>query len=419
MYKTKLAFLATVILMVPCFVFAQNNTNSPYTRYGYGILSDKATAAQRGMGGIGYGLRNSQIINTLNPAAFSKVDSMTFMFDMGLTGQFAWFEDGLNKEQKINGNIEYLSLQFPLLKKMGIGIGIEPYSSVGYSYGDTARLPEGDDMVSFLFSGQGGISQVYSALSYDFFDRLSLGVKVSYLFGDITRSNTAAFQAENNYNTDWIDSLRTSGLAYEFGVQYHQSIGKYKTLVIGGIYSPKIPFGGKVSNTILRSTASGSLMSKEYYATKDSVFELPQTFGLGFSYNDLGKLTFGADVLLQQWSDAKFYDHTSALDNRLKINAGGEYIPNFTSNNYLNKIRYRAGLAYTNSYLKVKDSSYKEYGFSIGFGFPMTDRRSFVNLAAEYSLIRPDVKQLINEQYFKLTLSYTFNELWFLKRKVQ
>jgi DNA modification methylase len=90
------------------------------------------------------------------------------------------------------------------------------------------------------------------------------------------------------------------------------------------------------------------------------------------------------------------------------------------TNKYYNRIRYRAGFNYTNSYVKVKDSNsgYKEYGASIGFGLPMVDRRSFVNLAFEYSLIVPEVKY-VKEQYFKLTLSYTFNEAWFFKQKLQ
>ncbi len=40
-------------------VSAQNNTFSPYSRYGYGIISEPAFGGASGMGGIGYGLRSS------------------------------------------------------------------------------------------------------------------------------------------------------------------------------------------------------------------------------------------------------------------------------------------------------------------------------------------------------------------------
>ena len=74
--QVKLVFLGIILGIIPCTVFAQNSTNSPHTRYGYGYLADKAFISQRGMGGIGYGLRNSQIINPMNPASFSNIDSL-------------------------------------------------------------------------------------------------------------------------------------------------------------------------------------------------------------------------------------------------------------------------------------------------------------------------------------------------------
>jgi hypothetical protein len=66
-----------------------------------------------------------------------------------------------------------------------------------------------------------------------------------------------------------------------------------------------------------------------------------------------------------------------------------------------------------------KKGGYDEYGVSLGLGVPMNDRRSFLNFAFEYTTIQPELKTLIKEQYFKITVSYTFNELWFFKRKVQ
>ena len=419
MRTNKIVLLGIIMTIIPCIAFAQNGTNSPYTRYGYGILADKAFISQRGMGGIGYGLRNSQLINPMNPASFSSVDSLTFMFDLGLSAQMSWFKDALNNERKINGNLEYIALQFPIAKKLGLGAGFEPVSYVGYNYADTARLPVDNDLVQSGYSGWGGLSRVYTALSYDFLNRLSVGVKISYLFGDITHNKVIAFNSTNNYNTSWTDTLRAYGFLYDLGLQYHQSIGKFKWITIGAVYSPKIRFGAKVMTGVTRSSSSGAIMDSQNTVSIDSIFELPESYGLGFTYSRLGKLTVGADVLYQRWADVKYYDQTGAFYNLLKLNAGGEFIPNRTANNLLNRLRYRAGLHYTNSYLKVKDSKYNEYGVNLGFGIPMIDRRSFLNLAFEYSLIRPESNKLIDEQYFKVSLSYTFNELWFFKRKVQ
>jgi hypothetical protein len=414
--------MVVVLTMTPAIAFTQNNTNSPYTRYGYGSLADKAFTSQRAMGGIGYGVRSPYMINPMNPASYSGIDSLTFMFDMGVMTQVTWFEEEGKRERKLNGNLEYIGLQFPLVKRMGLGVGLEPVSYVGYHYGLVEKLSVDDGYTQKEYSGNGGLSKVYGSLSYDLFDRLSVGVKVAYLYGDILHNILEYPSDASRSIISRPDTLRSTGLTYDFGLQYHQPAGKNKSLVIGLVYSPKIRFhGGVKTGEYSVDATSGIIGNIVNYATNDSVFELPESYGLGFTFNKLYHYTFGADVLYQRWADAKFYDQKDALNNRLKINLGGEYVPNLMTNKYYNRIRYRAGLSYTNSYIKVKDSNsgYKEFGASVGFGLPMVDRRSFVNLAFEYSLIKPDVKSFIKEQYFKLTLSYTFNESWFFKQKLQ
>ena len=425
MHINKIVFLGVILWIIPGIAIAQNSTNSPYTRYGYGILADKSFISQRGMGGIGYGLRNSQMINPMNPASFSSIDSMTFMFDLGVTGQVSWLKDGLDKEQKVNGNLEYIAFQIPVAKRLGVGIGFEPVSYVGYSYTDTARLPVGNDLVQNIYTGIGGLSRVYTAVSYDLFSRISIGVKLSYLFGDITHNKLVTFSTANNYSTTWADTVRSAGFLYDFGLQYHFPVGKFKIVTLGAVYTPKTRYSAKVMTGVIRSDPNtGEIMNLTNTVSTDSVFEMPETYCFGITYNQLGKITIGADVLYQKWTSAKYFDQTNVFNNRLKLNAGGEYIPNRTSNNLLNRIHYRGGLFYTNSYLKIYDSKYNEYGINFGLGIPIQDlriqdRRSFLNLAIEYSLLQPESNLPISERYFKVSFSYTFNELWFFKRKVQ
>jgi len=409
-------------LLFSFVVFSQSdNTNSPYTRYGYGVLADQTFASQRGMGGIGYGLRNSQMINPLNPASFSAVDSMTFMLDFGLKGQAALMNDGVfGKSQRYNAGFEYLAIQIPLTKRLGMGIGIEPVSFVGYQYGY-----QSDDTLK-AFNGSGGLSKVYSTLSYNLFDRLSLGVNVGYMFGHIVHNGTVSFSTPNTYVTVYPDSLILSGLTYEAGLQYIHKLNKNSELVFGAVYSPKITMNARAKkNAAVYDPGTGQTMNDSvYYNTRDSVFQMPETYGAGITYRKKDKLTLGTDFQYQKWAAAKFFDQTGNLVNRMKINAGGEYIPNVRGNNLFSRVRYRAGGYFANSYIVANtydggSSKYNEYGLSVGLGIPMLDRRSFVNVAFEYSRLVPEKPISMSEQYFKLTLSYTFNELWFFKRKLQ
>ena len=86
--KAKFKTLAAIVAVVMAIFTAgaQNSTISPYSRFGYGLLSEQANAAQRGMGGVGYAMRSGRSINFMNPASYAAIDTLTFLFDMAADG---------------------------------------------------------------------------------------------------------------------------------------------------------------------------------------------------------------------------------------------------------------------------------------------------------------------------------------------
>ena len=82
--------------------YAQSGTNSPYSQYGIGVLSDQSQGFSRGMNGVGLAYRKGNAVNTLNPASYSSIDSLTMIFDVGLSGQITNFKEG---NTKINAKI--------------------------------------------------------------------------------------------------------------------------------------------------------------------------------------------------------------------------------------------------------------------------------------------------------------------------
>jgi hypothetical protein len=396
---------------------AQNQTKSPYTRYGYGKLADPSVVSLKGMGGIGYGVRNSQMINTLNPAAYSAVDSMTFMLDIGVNMTVGNYKDGALSASKTTAGLDYLAIQFPLLRGLGMGVGLEPVSYVGYKYGQDAKVVQDEETVTGYetYSGTGGLNKISSSLSYRIVKPLSLGVKVSYLFGTVAHGYVFTPAQTNDYSLTWSETLQASGFTYDFGLQYTQALSKTKSLTLGLVYIPKTNFGGDYTDV----KPSGTTSIDTTFNYKGS---LPETYGIGLTYNLRNRLTLGADVQYQRWGEVEFNDFgdNNGLTDRLKINAGVEYIPNVLSRSFGDRLRYRAGVSYANSYIIDSNlSKYSEYGIYIGFGIPMVDRRSFVNISMEYSRLTPQKTLSMNESFFKFTLGYTFNESWFRKRKLQ
>ena len=81
MTRFRQTLLVLLLTILSGAMVAQNNTNSPYTRYGYGQLADQGSGNSKAMGGIAYGLRDRYQTNFANPASYTAVDSLTFMFE--------------------------------------------------------------------------------------------------------------------------------------------------------------------------------------------------------------------------------------------------------------------------------------------------------------------------------------------------
>lgn len=407
MLKNKVLLTFAVLILAGIAATAQ--TNSPYTRFGYGALGDNSFGMGRAMGGIGYGLRTNQQINAMNPASYAAMDSLTFLFDIGANIQNTWFKEGSLRESNLNGNLEYLAMQFPLGKYMAASIGLLPFSTVGYEFSST--ISGGSD----LYSGDGGFSQAYIGLGANLYKGLSIGFNASYMFGSITHS-AKGIPTEGNYST-FDQMIRVNDFRIQAGIQYTQKLNEKNKMTFGFVYTPKKALLGKKYDLNYITTSSNSqAVSGDTTSIKGS-YSLPETYGGGVSYVWDNRLTVGADVTYQNWSDVEFDGNKSVFNNRLKIALGGEFLPSRTDRNYLNRIKYRAGVYYNKSYLKVNGSDLREIGATCGFGFPIKNDKSMINVAFEYVNQTPANKTLITENYLRMSVSLTFNEMWFYQFK--
>lgn len=407
-----------VIAFLICFVgletTAQNSTNSPYTRYGYGELANRSFGAGRSMGGVGIGLRSPRQINPMNPASYSCMDSLTFLFDFGASAQLSWFSDANGKQNDLNGNVEYMAMQFPLHRKAAMSVGLMPYSHVGYKFGEAKKSAEGL-LYSEQFEGVGGLNLLYAGLSIDIWKkRLSVGANINYLFGSITHSSQSiySYESPNATSVNKTVMFKIKNATFDLGAQYTHRLSKTENMVFGLKYSPKM----KLSNETYQSISSTTSVIDTLTGL---AYDKPVELGAGISYIKTDKLTIAADIDYQKWSDVWYAGKSEQFDNRLKIAAGAEWIPNLYSRPFFNRVRYRTGASYTGSYVKINGRGYNELSFNLGAGFPITDGRSYINVSFDYVKITPEIKTMIDEQYFRMTISYTFNEYWFFKKKLE
>ncbi len=412
--------------MLTLTVFAQESiqTNSPYSRYGFGKLTDQVGSNSKAMGGIGYGLRNGFFVNPTNPASYSAVDSLTFIFDLGMSLQNANFSENGIKTNAKNSSLDHIAMQFRLWERMGMTVGFVPYSNVGYSFQTSHTLTDQSSDASVdtysTYSGNGGLQQIMVGLGYRIFNNLSIGVNGAYLYGDINHVNQTMFSNANAYRSVRRHEISVSDFKLDLGLQYTMKLSKNDKLNIGAVYG----LGHEMNSKGRRYDEIWSTSSTVLTSKGDSIkngFEMPQTFGVGFTYVHNDKLTIGADFTLQKWGDSKFFGEKGQLTDRKKLSIGMEYVPDKQGRGYFKRINYRAGAYYSEPYTKIdgKDGA-KEYGVSAGIGLPLHLYycKSYLSISGQFVHVAPKVSGMLKENYLRINIGMTFNEPWFMKRRV-
>lgn len=166
----------------------------------------------------------------MNPASYAAIDSLTFLFDMGVDYTAIKSNDNGTKLSQHGGGLDYVTMQVPITKIMGASLGLLPYSSVGYSFGN-----EIDNGLSAR-QGSGGLNQLYIGYAIRPLKGFSVGVNFSYLFGNITNqvfayTSTGSTSAFSQYIDvrDW---------HLQFGAQYAVNLAPEHKLVAGLTFSP-------------------------------------------------------------------------------------------------------------------------------------------------------------------------------------
>lgn len=410
--------LAAAAIAATLSANAENSSVSPYSRFGYGLLHDNASAAQRSMGGVGYAMNSGRQINVMNPASYAAVDSMTFLFDMGIDATAIWSKDASTSSKDFGGGLDYITMQFPIGKYMGGSLGLLPYSSVGYAFG--SKITNGANERS----GSGGLNQLYLGVSGRPFKGFTLGVNVSYLFGNLINDTYVLTQQGSTSLFERVMEVRDWHI--QIGAQYNIDINPDNRVGLGLVYTPgKTLLGhtyGVYYDVKADANTDGTYRADTVgYTNLRNNYSLPDTWGAGLSYTWSRRLLAEIDFTYQPWAKAKYkaiegFERTDFND-RWKIAIGAQYTPNPLRGSYVQRMNYRCGAYYNNDYIKVGDNSVREYGVSIGFGLP-TVGRTVVNLGFEYRHRQAHPNPLVKEDYFNITLGINFNERWFMQRKI-
>lgn len=404
-------------------LFAQNGTISPYSYFGIGDHRNNGTVDNQMMGGVSmYG--DSIHINLSNPAAYSKLKLTTYT--AGISHREYRLKD-FNEEQNLSvTNLDYLSIGFPIADKLGVGFGIMPYSSVGYSLNSVMDNVQGAEVTN-IYEGDGGINRLYASVGFEPIKNLSLGVTVNYNFGNLEYQRIQSVEDVQFGTLDNRES-KINGYDFKYALNYNPTIKDKYTLYTSVLVNTQGNLVSKNTQTLgsfsLSNGNNVEVVDVDLDASnlRNTELKIPTRTTLGLGFGENKKWFLGAEYSFQQMSD--FENRFLGLENVTYSDAntyafGGYWVPDYRAlSGYFKRVTYRAGLRYDVSGLVVNEKEINNFGITFGLGLPLGSSFSNLNLGFELGRRGTTDANLIEESYFKVNVGLSLNDRWFQQRKI-
>jgi len=429
-----------VVLLLFTLTTAFSQDNSPWSRYGLGDVMPSVNIVNRGLGHTAAAYADFQTINFVNPASYSKFGTQRAIFDIGLDINSRTLRNNRGSSYtSSNATIPYLAGGFQLRGEKsktdwGLAFGLRPLTKVSYNVESGTRLRSGDS-VATNFEGNGGTYQAFIGTAIGI-KNFSIGGNGGYRFGSkdyTTRVFVLNDTVPDRYAPGRLEVRNNFGGAFaELGMQYLIKLGKQSSLQLGAYGSLQAPMNATRTENFESFTFVGEAGVER---TVDSVTSLknirggiqyPAYYGAGFLYDVQGKgrLSIAADYVIHEWGNYRYYGAADLLRHSRQIKIGAQFLPDALgeTKGFWTNVLYRGGLVLTREPFTV-DGEMNSYGVTLGAGIAIkrysyaeVNRSNILNFAMEFGQ-RSNRNSLLRENYFRLAMSFSFSDIWFIKRR--
>ncbi len=426
-------------LLVPTIAFCQPQVQSPYSRLGMGDFKSFETLSSRSMGGLSAIYHDRNNMNPMNPASFAFLGATSF--DIGISARNYTIKSQNTSITNWSGAMDNINLGISLVNdynrelegkksnwRFGMGIGLAPYTTVGYDIETT--ITKNDLTADYTFSGNGGSYQINwsNAAKYKNF---AFGANLGFLLGKVSETQKNTFQdtVVHIYNNEFITDYSYKGTNLKLGGiwDYHF---KDKTkedglrgdlMTIGGYIQPGFNLKTTLNQKINRISRAYGIRDSVLYANEEKYSgQHPMLYAIGVGYEFKTLYRLGINYEGANWSQFSRGFRQDHLGSAGKISLGYEKLPDLKAyDSYWKKMAFRAGAFYGKDPRFVNDSQIRFYGITIGGGFPVIIPRqdiSFVNLGLEIG--KSGIPTDLDQTYVKFSMSFSLTDKsWFFKQK--
>ncbi|MFN3315753.1 MAG: hypothetical protein ACK40K_03000, partial [Raineya sp.] len=355
------------IFFISSYIFAQN---SPFSGFGVGLLTPEGNVAQQLGGSTGVSTSSPFFVNQINPALLVRNGSV--IFDASYNFKYQELRTSAASQTFTTGNLNSAVLALPINKKWTTAIGLKPYSNIDYQTENSGRVENSDFFAYYTFRGEGGLNNLFWSNGVAINNKLSIGAKLNYFFGNLTRESiTELIAAGQNSRIAYLQRNNINQIVFAFGGAYRHHLEKDRKFLNVGItydlatnartrrfeaFEKRDVFQAGVLPTFIDTLLT--IRGKTF---------LPGRIRAGLSFEKLNHYTISAEVTHQDWSQFKIFDaNTPELTAQTSIALGGEWTPDSRANGFWQRNTYRIGFQHTPSILKINGKNVAQSSLSIG-----------------------------------------------------
>ncbi len=427
--------------MFPMLMFAQPKINSPYSFYGLGDFFVSDFQAVHTSGGLSASFTDPYHVNVQNPASLASLKATAF--EVGIDARHLTQKDGSNTNKVWNGNINYLSLGFPLINPVneildnktrdfywGMNMSLMPYTQVGYDINDLVEVEGTNGMVERRYIGEGGTYKFTWGNGANY-KNISLGLNLSYMFGKSEYTRELNFEDPRAFREVFVNNISIKGISWNAGLLYKLDLGKKnleedraptKSLTFGITANPSISFNtinDEFNQRLFSLGNSGEIDTISYLENIEGKGTLPGRWSVGVSYKDGLKWRLGVNLQTEAWSKYENEAKPELLADSWVLSLGGSFRPDINAfESFYKTLDYRFGVSFGKDPRQINNKQLDQFNVSFGVGVPFFPNKkiSFFNFGVDIGTF--GISEQIKNNYVRFSAGFTLNDNeWFRKRK--
>ena len=268
---------------------------------GIGELNDLGFSNNIGMGGVGISNGSYWHLNNQNPAALTS--NIFTTFEMGLASDLREVSNKKINDWNGSANLNYIGFGIPVIKNGNwvSSFGFNPFSSVNYILYNEELLENTSVVARYRYEGEGGLTQAYWSNGIKLSNNLSIGLKGSYIFGNIKNETSIILSNEEQFYTTNYESSVYNDYNLSSGIFYKKEIVDEKFLKLGVTYDLKSSLNAdRFSRLERRIPSTTNVVPIDTLINHEiQTFNIPKSYGLGISFEKLDKFSVGLEIKLQ------------------------------------------------------------------------------------------------------------------------